>query len=244
MAVWREMRRRTTSPMSWGVPVTTSTITPGFRDRSSGSLWWKAQNIGIYFIEGIQATLTRYNVLAYPWEGRWLCHTYHSCRRGAHRSQNLAERAAGQYDPQSALFGWPAQTWSEPAAAPSLHVPGKVSAVSNPSASVQWRHRRCCHRVWWSLPLLVRQEAVHSRRYRGAQQLCSQSNSLACLAFRPTKIVKLSVKRTLQIISLERPFIGDKRERKQGERGGMYVHQITCSCDTERERVCTSFRAP
>ena len=105
---------------------TTSTITPGFRDRSSGSLWWKAQNIGIYFIEGIQATLTRYTVLAYPWEGRCLCHTYHSYRRGAHRSQNLAERAAAQYDPQSPLVGWPAQTRPEPVAAPSLHVPGNA----------------------------------------------------------------------------------------------------------------------
>ena len=198
----------------------------------------KAQNIWIYFIEGIQATLTRYTVLAYPWEGRCLCHTYHSCRREAHRSQNLAESAAGQYDPQSALFGWPAQTRSEPAAARSLHAPGNVSAVSNPSASVQWRQRRCCHRVRWSLPLLVRQETVHSRRYRGARQLWSRSNSLACLAFRPAKIIKLSVMRTLQIISLERSFIGDTWEQKQRERGeGINVHQITCSCDTEKGRV-------
>ena len=116
-------------------------------------------------------------------------------------TKHSAERAAGQYDPQSPLFGWPAQTRPEPAVAPSLHVPGHVSAVSNLSASVQWRHRRCCHRVWWSPPLLVRQEAVHSHCYRGARQLSSRSNSLACLAFRPAKIVKLSVMRTLQVVS-------------------------------------------
>ena len=98
--------------------------------------------------------------------------------------------------------------------------PRQFSAVSNPSASFQWRQRRCCHRVWWSPPLLVRQEAVHSRRYRGAQQLWSRSNSLVCLAFRPAKMVKLLVMRTLQIISLERSFIGDTWERKQRERGG------------------------